>query len=807
MNSESNPTEHAHSEWPTAIRDAVSRAASLTPVTRENCIAWMHDSFRQVFEDGRNAHEIIQDLVEHERWDELQDRFFETVSPGTAGIRGKLGVGSARINEATVGMFAQAHANYLAAHPLAGRDGILVGGDSRKGSFDPVLGGPGFLQRMVAEIYAARGIPVFLSDRPLPTPVVSFAVNEVCFEGRLPLSAAINTASHNPATDNGYKIYEPGGHQVVGAEFKKNLERELEKISHFGRVKRARLRKPWPENRDRLRAVIREQGSYLLPTDGAPVRIVDSEEIVRRYAHKIRQVRFFNRGMCADSSAGDGERFYFADPIRKALEKNALVITALNGSGWPAIRTLLESHGLKENVHFFGVPAENVPDGDFPVGHGEVRGKPNPEFPENFYRAVEVAGRVGARYVFAADPDADRIGIGTIDPRADDPEAGYANAFFFNGNQQLCLCLAFLGLTRAFGPQDVFMQTRVSSRLYSRIAGHLGGRLLQVLVGFKYFGQISNHFVERLVESENRDRLSRGTRGFSRADFSGLDFSERSELFRRHGIPRFVHGGEESMGQNMFDYVFDKDTPATVALFAEMIGFLGMDLEEKKRMLSGCRRAEHERAPEPRMVDALLGAGGLEDLLDRIHGFFGYSREDLRLFRFEGESGDRIKNAVMRHFRETPLESWNDRGGFGGYRLSARADYLVRLDEQGAPRPRAVECLPGNRMRPLEDSNAGYAVLETPEAEVPVYPFAFPWIEGEPPRELDSSDFLVFWLENGDEICLRPSGTEPYVKLYLNFNGRSEKSDADAAGIRREVQDKIRRVADRLEKEIQSVEA
>ncbi len=411
----------------------------ITKNTVNNVMAWLSDTgFTLVKENGQNAHEFILGVIQQENWKDLNDRFFKKIEPGTAGMRDRMGVGSALINEATIGMFAQAHANYLVKHPLKGRKGIVIGGDSRHGSYDPETKGPGYLQKMVAEIYAAAGIPVYLSDKPLPTPVVSFSIGEMEFQlGELPISGAINTASHNPKEDNGYKIYEVDGHQVVNADFKKDLQKEITKIDSFSKVNRLK-NVSWPGKdaidslgntsefkKDKVRKLEVSHNLF----------IVSSYDIIEQYRNKVRQVAIRTNENEGKASQDDSN-FYFTKEILDAIAKQKIVITALNGNLWPTCKALLEKHGLIEGIHFFGVPKEITPDGNFPVGIGTPKeGKPNPESPEVFNRAKEYAKEKGAKYIFASDPDSDRIGIAFYD-------ATTKSWVHLTGNEQLSIAAA-----------------------------------------------------------------------------------------------------------------------------------------------------------------------------------------------------------------------------------------------------------------------------------------------------------------------------------------------------------------------------
>ncbi|EKD26896.1 MAG: hypothetical protein ACD_79C00972G0002 [uncultured bacterium] len=721
----------------------------LTQTTKSNVSNWLHESFSKLFENGENAHSIILRLLKSNNWKEIEDRFFEQIQPGTAGIRGKLGIGSTRINEATVGVFAQAHANYISKNPIAGREGIIIGGDSRTGSYDPLIKGPGYLQKMVAEIYAAKGIPVYLSDKPLPTPLVSFAIGEMLFNGKLPVSGAINTASHNPSEDNGFKIYESSGHQVVSEDFKKGLQFELNRIENFSMVNTAKLKSRWPKTEDELNNAIKKNGKIIIETDNAPINIIDSTGIIESYCSKIKRVRI----LINKNFSKNNNEFHFHEKILDSILNQKIVITTLSGNGWNSIKKLLESQGLVYNKHFYAVESEIVPDGSFPTGYGKVQGKPNPEYKENFYKAIKLAGEINAKYVIACDPDSDRVGIGIVDNSYKDFNRIYENARFFNGNEQLCLAVFFLGIFNKYNENDIFIQTLVSSRLYSKIVEYIGGKLSFVPVGFKYFGQISDFYVNNLMRKINN---------FTRIDYSKLTFEERTKLYKSHDCPRFIHGGEESMGQNMYDFVFDKDTPASIALFCEIIGFLGLKNDDKISLLKDL--SPHYNS-DNKLITVAASSENLLDALNNIYCEFGEYKEEVFSFRFEGQEGNVKKNKVMNYFRTLSLKNFNSNQDIDGSKVIAKCDFL-NSDKRG----RFVVDADDN----IIQINAGVNHTINSKGEtIHIPPYSIYWLPEQELHELDSSDYLVFYMDNGNEIHIRPSGTEPVIKLYINFHDKS----------------------------------
>ena len=175
-----------------AARRGVRGTARVSDL-RTTVLHWIADD-----PDPRTRQELSR-LVATQDWDEVEDRFAGRLQFGTAGLRGALGAGPNRMNRATVTRAAAGLAAYLTAH---GGGRIVIGFDARHDSdmfaFD------------TAEVMRGAGIEAYLFPRPVPTPVLAYAIL------RLGCAAGVMvTASHNPAADNGYKVYLGEGSQIV----------------------------------------------------------------------------------------------------------------------------------------------------------------------------------------------------------------------------------------------------------------------------------------------------------------------------------------------------------------------------------------------------------------------------------------------------------------------------------------------------------------------------------------------------------------------------------------------------------------
>ena len=270
---------------------------------------------------------------------ELHDRFDSRLEFGTAGLRGALGAGPNRMNRVLVSQAAAGFAAFLLARGPG--SSVVIGYDGRKNSR--------VFANDTAEIMAGAGVRAILLPRLLPTPVLAFAVRH------LGVSAGVMvTASHNPAVDNGYKVYlgdADNGSQIVSPA-------DTQIAAHIHAVAAGSNVADLPRSRDFETA---------------------SEELVDEY---VRQTAAF---------AG-----HPSAPVR-------FVYTALHGVGWATARRVFAEAGFGEPI---SVDEQQEPDAAFPTV-----AFPNPEEPGALDLSVATATAAGADLIIANDPDADRLAV------------------------------------------------------------------------------------------------------------------------------------------------------------------------------------------------------------------------------------------------------------------------------------------------------------------------------------------------------------------------------------------------------------
>jgi phosphomannomutase len=348
---------------------------------------------------------------------ELTELVSGRLSFGTAGLRAPLGPGPNRMNRLVVRQSAAGIARVLRSSGTDPRRGVVVAHDARHGS-------AAFCADLV-EVLTAHGLDVHVLDGPTPTPLGAFAVRHLNAAAGL-----VVTASHNPAADNGVKVYWGDGAQIV------------------------------PPVDARIAAAIDEvadRGAAVPPgtTPGRTVHLggpADDTELVRAYLREA----LATRGGSAVPPAP-------AVPI-------SIVVTSLHGVGATLLERVLDAGGHRD-VH--PVERQRHPDPDFPTV-----AFPNPEEPGALDELLALAEERHAHVALANDPDADRLAVAV---------PGREGGWTALSGDELGALLTHHLLARAGRSHERLVATTVvSSRLAGRIAEQAGAHFVETLTGFKW---------------------------------------------------------------------------------------------------------------------------------------------------------------------------------------------------------------------------------------------------------------------------------------------------------------------------------
>lgn len=529
---------------------------------------------------------------------EIESRFFSQLEFGTAGLRGTMGVGLYRMNIHVIRHATQAFAQVILAEgPERVKRGVSVCFDCRNNS--------DLFAREAACVMAGNGIPVRLFEGLRPTPELSFSVREYgCIAG-------INiTASHNPKEYNGYKVYWEDGAQLP-PRHADEVARKMKELDVFDSIKRA----------DYDKAV----------ADGL-ITLMGEETDEKFLSNVMAQVN--DRAV-----------------VEKVADRFKMVYTPFHGTGYKLIPEALSRLGMK---HVICVPEQMVVDGNFPTV-----ASPNPENPEGFALAVEIAKREGADFILGSDPDADRVGIMV---RTSDGEFKV-----ISGNQTGVLLIDYLiGAWRRAGKMPangVFLKSLVTTEMARKVAETNHIACYDTFTGFKFLAQ-------------KKDQLEASGEG------------------------SVIMAYEESYGYMLGDFVRDKDAVTASLMLTEMAAWYydqGMTL-----------------------YDALQA-----------------------LFVKYGWYGERTLNLVM--------------PGLDGLKKMAQ----LMADLRAEP-PTEIA---GVAVKEQKDYKDGSVVcVECGKKGV---------------MELSGSNVLRYELADGTSLIVRPSGTEPKVKVYILTLG-SDAADRDA---------------------------
>ena len=517
---------------------------------------------------------------------EIESRFFAPLEFGTAGLRGEMALGCRRMNIHVIRHATQAFAEVIKAEgESACARGIAICFDCRVNSER--------FAREAASVMAANGIHVRIFDALRPTPELSFAVKHYG------TTAGLNiTASHNPKEYNGYKVYWSDGAQLP-PQHAAAIARNMERLDIFNDIQR-----------------------------------MDFDDAVRQ-------------GLVEFMGAETDEAFLSnvlrqpidPDVVRRVADRFKIVYTPFHGAGWHLVPEALHRLGMTQVIP---VKEQMVLDGTFPTVKS-----PNPENPEGFYLAVDLAKEVGSDLILGTDPDSDRVGVMV---RGADGEY-----HTITGNQMGVLLLDYIITARrrkgTLPENAAAISTIVTSKMVRRICDVNDIHFDETFTGFKFRA-------EKLAE------------------------------YQRDGSYQYVLAFEESYGYMMGDYVRDKDAVTACVMITEMAAYYfeqGMTLAQA--------------------LDALY----------EKYGFYGERTLNLVM---PGLDGLEKMRALMAQLRREPLQE------IAGTKVV--------------------------RMRDYQDGS--------------VYVMGLGKMDKTP---ISGSNVLYFELDDGCSFIVRPSGTEPKIKVYI----------------------------------------
>ena len=553
---------------------------------------------RWLASDALNADEKaeLQAIAGDEK--EIESRFYGPLEFGTAGLRGTMKVGLHQMNVHVIRWATQGFADVIAAEgDEAKKKGVAICMDCRVNSMA--------FARAAAEVCAANGIHVRIFESLRPTPELSFAVR---YYG---CQAGINvTASHNPKEYNGYKVYWADGAQLP-PQHAAAIAAQLEKIDIFTGVKRMDFDEAVKAG---LITLLGEETDKMFMTN--VMAMVNDRSSVAQVANTFK-----------------------------------VVYTPFHGCGWKLVPEALRGLGVK---NLYCVEQQMVLDGTFPTVVS-----PNPENPEGFYLAIELADKEGADFILGTDPDSDRVGIMV---------RGADRKFIpVTGNQTGVLLLDYLiGAMRRAGKmpeKPYFLKTIVTTEMARKVAESNGVTCCDTFTGFKFM-------------------------------------AEKKNALEAAGEGHVIMSYEESYGYMLGDYVRDKDAVTASLLITEMAAWYA--------------------AQGMTLYDAIQA-------LYKKYGWYGEKTHNLVM---PGLDGLEKMAALMKSLRSAPPVA------------IAGVDVAVRKDYQDGS---AVDCATGKVSK----------------------------------MELSGSNVLRFELADGTTILVRPSGTEPKIKVYILTKG-ADAAERDA---------------------------
>lgn len=344
-----------------------------------------------------------------------EDAFYRDLAFGTGGLRGVIGAGTNRMNVYTVAKASQGLANYVNAHFET--PSIAISYDSRIKS--------DLFSKVVAGVFKANGIHVYIYPELMPTPLLSYAVRYLhCSAG------VMVTASHNPSKYNGYKVYGADGCQIT-TEAATEILGFIEALDIFYDVKQVPFE-------------IGDGIEYI------------SEDVWTAFTAEIKK----------------------QSPVKdESFDRNVrIVYSPLNGTGLKPVTRVLKETGY-ENITV--VKEQEQPDGNFPTCP-----YPNPEIREAMELGIKYAKENNADLLLATDPDCDRCGIAVKD--GDDYKLLTGNETGLLLLDWICERRILNG---TMPKNPLMVKTIVTSDMGEQIADHYRVQTINVLTGFKFIGE------------------------------------------------------------------------------------------------------------------------------------------------------------------------------------------------------------------------------------------------------------------------------------------------------------------------------
>lgn len=373
---------------------------------------WLSSSFDSV----TNA--AVQKLVDENKNEELIEAFYKDLEFGTGGLRGIMGIGSNRINKYTIGKATQGLSNYLKKVYPDEELKVAISYDSRNQSKE--------LAQIIANVFSANAIQVYLFDEMRPTPELSFAIRELKCQ-----SGVMVTASHNPKEYNGYKAYWKDGGQLV-APHDQNVIAEVNAIADNNQIN--------------------------FEPDHSNIHLVQAE-MDARYITKIKELS-----------------------IRPKSVQNQhdlkVVYSPIHGTGITLVPATFSAWGFT-NLKL--VEAQSKPDGNFPTVI-----YPNPEEEDAMSLAIAEGKAQNADLIIATDPDADRVGAAVKNLKG---EYQLLNGNQI-ASLLVDYVLSSKSEQGVIKTNDYIVKTIVTTSLIEKIAENYKVTCYDVLTGFKFIGEL-----------------------------------------------------------------------------------------------------------------------------------------------------------------------------------------------------------------------------------------------------------------------------------------------------------------------------